>query len=165
MKTKSYFSYFPRVDFNGKSVVDLTRRAAFINDIKEDQRLVGHYKVKSGETPWGLAHDFYGSEEYDWIILSLNDIVNPFFDWCLSQVELERLINLKYGESRYDIHHWLLNDRVYYEDPENPLSVFVTNQEYEEIENEKKRIIKILRPNYLNNVVSAFDSTMRGVKR
>jgi hypothetical protein len=47
----------------------------------------------------------------------------------------------------------------------HPESVFVTNQEHEEIENEKKRIIKVLRPRYLANIVSEFDKTMRGVIR
>jgi hypothetical protein len=248
---KNYFEYFPKVNFLGRQLVDLTRRATFLRDIKDDYRLVGFYKVKGGETPWGLAHDFYGSEEYDWIILGLNDMVNPLFDWCLSQVELDRLIALKYpGETRYDIHHYVFEDRVYYEPvifeqrwkpehgfkgleivvptvvnaqeaaaPENvlnlpatpfrfkvielnngndsisgatepvwpggfgqtvvdgdlvwenigpythPESVFVTNQEHEEIENEKKRIIKVLRPRYLANIVSEFDKTMRGVIR
>lgn len=245
---KNYFQYFPKIDFLGRQIIDLTKRATFLRDIKDDYRLVGMYKVKSGETPWGLAHDFYGSEEYDWIIFGLNDIVNPLFDWCISQVELDKLIELKYpGESRYDIHHYVFEDRIYYEPvifeerwspeteyrigqiviptivnaeeqaaPENtyslpavpfrfkivnivsdpaltgseepvwpsgfgdqisdgdyvwenigpyahPESVFVTNQEHEEIENEKKRIIKILRPRYLTAIVAEFDKTMRGV--
>lgn len=248
---KNYFEYFPKVNFEGKQIVDLTRRASFLKDIKDDYRLVGFYKIKSGETPWGLAHDFYGSEEYDWIIMGLNDIVNPFFDWCLSQVELDKLIALKYpDETQYDIHHYVFEDRIYYEsvifesrwrpdtqfnmfdvviptvvnleeelspantlelsyvaarfkvvarsngndsvsgstEPawpntegatvvdgdltwenigryEHPRSTFVTNREHEEIENEKKRIIKVLRPSYLTGVISEFDKTMRGVIR
>lgn len=113
---KNYFQYFPKVDFLGRQLVDLTKRATFLKDIKDDYRLVGFYKVKGGETPWGLAHDFYGSEEYDWIIFGLNDIVNPLFDWCLSQVELDKLIALKYpDETRWDIHHYVFEDRIYYE--------------------------------------------------
>lgn len=235
---KNYFQYFPKVDFGGRQIVDLTRRAAFLKEIKTDDRLCGFYKIRGGETPWGLAHDFYGSEEYDWIIFGLNDIVNPFFDWCLSQIELEKLISLKYpGETRYDIHHWVLDGRIYFTEPlatrswspntvyqlreecvpissngglskpfrfavkerispytssssepnwpssygstvtdgnlvwENvgsytsPKAIEVTNQEFEELENEKRRIIRLLRPQYLTNIVSEFDKTMRGVKR
>lgn len=238
---KKYFEYFPSINFEGRQIKDLTRRATFLRDIQDDYRLVGFYKIKSGETPWGLTHDFYGSEEYDWILFGLNNIVNPFFDWCLSQVELERLISLKYpGETRYDIHHYVFQDRIYYEPVifedywqaeyaygdldivipsvvdgngvptipfrfkviardgneaisgasppswpgtigstitdgditwenigpyQHPESVFVTNQEFEEIENEKRRIIKVLRPQYLTAIMAEFDKTMRGVLR
>ena len=237
-KVKNYFEWFPRVNFGGRQIVDITRRAAFLKEIAEDDRLCGFYKIRGGETPWGLAHDFYGSEEYDWIIFGINKVVNPFFDWCLSQVELEKLIELKYPNgTRYDVHHWVLEGRIYYDEPlatdtwqpstvyqlreqavpvssdgglskpyrfavkersgsyqsgltepnwpatygstvadgdlvwENigsythPLAIEVTNQEFEELENEKKRIIRVLRPRYLTNVISEFDKVMRGVRR
>lgn len=161
MSEKQYFDYFEKTNFGGLSVVDLSQRSVFVRAIKNDRVIIGDYQIRDGETSWSLAWDFYGDVDYYWIILHLNDTVDPFFSWPLTQNELDRVVTAKYGEARYEPHHWILHDRKYTEDPSHPESFEITNYAHEEIENEKKRRIKILRPEFLGKVVKEFERAMR----
>lgn len=157
-----YFELFPTIDFNGLKVKDLTRRAQFIRSIKDNAVLVGDYRVKDGETPWSLAYDFYGDSSLYWLLLHLNDIVDPFFDWCLTQPELVRYVDNLYGSAKYDTRYWVLDDRIYTQDPANPLAVEVTNADHEDILNENRRAIRILRPEYLSKAIRSHEKAMTG---
>ena len=59
------------------------------------------YIVPEGETPEILADKFYNSSERHWIILMLNNIVNPLMDWPMSYFSLNKYINSKYSANNY----------------------------------------------------------------
>jgi hypothetical protein len=51
--------------------------------------------------------NIYGTPDYEWIILLLNDISNVYKDWPLTQREFEFMIREKYGISgELETHHW-----------------------------------------------------------
>lgn len=54
------------------------------------------YIVQDGEKPEHIAHRVYGKSDYHWIVLHSNQIVDPFFDWPKSSVELENHIKIQY---------------------------------------------------------------------
>lgn len=162
MADKKYFGgYFKKIEHNGLKVVNLSQRSVFIRNIKEDSSVIGEYQVREGETAWSLAWDFYGDVDYYWIILHLNDIVDPFFGWVLSSSELDRLVDIRYGSDRNAIHHWVYQNRIYHTDPGHPLAFPISNYEHEDIENEKKRIVKILRPEFIGQAIKDFERSMR----
>ena len=59
------------------------------------------YLISDGETPDIIAHKIYGSSERHWIILLLNEILNPQFDWPLSDSSLKKYIDVKYQSEQY----------------------------------------------------------------
>lgn len=159
---RQYFDYFEKVTYGSRTLVNLTQRIVFLKYVRENEVFVGEYLIKDGETMWSLAQDFYGSENYYWLIGQLNDIVDPFFDWPLPYYELQRLIDAKYpGSEKEDIHHWLLDGRIFKENPGHPLAQSVSNKDYEEYLNETRRRIKILRPEYLTQAIAEFDKKAR----
>lgn len=54
------------------------------------------YSIKSGDTPTSISYYLYGSERYEWIIYCMNNIVNPYFDWPLSENDFYDMIESKY---------------------------------------------------------------------
>ena len=116
--TPQYFKQFPDVDYAlqvnsaGKSknikIKDYFRLTRVRDDIFAESTLYNEYIVKNGERPDQIAYNTYGSEKYYWIILQVNDIVDYYNEWPLSQMELEKYITEKYGgdEGAGGIHHW-----------------------------------------------------------
>ena len=61
-----------------------------------DENRKMRYTVKTGDTPASLAYYLYGSDKYEWIIYCINSIVNPYYDWPLSEDDFYEMIEEKY---------------------------------------------------------------------
>ena len=99
----SYFKKFPRIEYtfdNGvtsKVAVDILTRVGFKSKVKNTTEMFSDYDVEEGETPEVLADRYYGDPELHWVILIMNEIVNPYYDWPLSNRVLNKSIdNVKY---------------------------------------------------------------------
>jgi len=108
-----YFKPFPILNYtldNGNSyqeVQDILRRVLLEFSVKTNGSVYQLYDVQDGETPEIVAHKFYGNTNAHWIILHANEIIDPRFDWVMSQIDLEEYCKNKYGEDKlYDIHHY-----------------------------------------------------------
>lgn len=134
------------------------------------------HSVQDGQKPEDIAWEFYSDASLHWIIILLNNIVDPYFNWVLSQQELEAYVSSKYANVN-DIHHFIdirtsewVDDydfQRYYADWEaqTPLPHYispVTNMMYESDVNNDKRNIKVLQERYLNDFVNQFDELMSG---
>lgn len=159
----AYFSNFPLVNYNNDLQVNLTRRVDVMGFYKGDVRYYLDYSVRDGETPEMIADRFYDDAELHWLILQMNNIVNPFIDWPMSQNALESYIMEKY-ENPNGIHHYISISSGSIVDPNlNPTydTLPITNYEYETQENDSKRNIKLLLPEYVGLVVSRHKELMR----
>lgn len=99
-----FFNYFPQASYKFDSgdvtntVTNLISRFSFEEAFKENTAAYYKYVVKEGETPESLAHRFYGSSEKHWIILMMNNIIDPFYDWPLDDRYLNEYIMKKYAD-------------------------------------------------------------------
>jgi hypothetical protein len=96
-----YFNYFPKTNYtiNGETadrVLKITSRYAFEQKFKENSAVYYEYSVQDSDTPEIIANKLYGSSERHWIVLMLNDIVDPQFDWPLDASSLGSFIEAKY---------------------------------------------------------------------
>jgi hypothetical protein len=103
-----YFSYFPRTSYkpiDGGSDVDvvtnITTRFKMENSIKENSAAYYKYDVVDGDTPEIVAYKYYGSAEKHWIVLMMNDIIDPQYDWPLEYRTLSRFVDNKYSANNY----------------------------------------------------------------
>jgi len=98
----SYFKVFPktlyRVDDVGtqRVVTDILKRFSFKNNIKNNGDLFAKYRLKDGETLQTIATKLYGSPDTYWILLMMNNIVDPYDDLHKDQQELTNYIAQKY---------------------------------------------------------------------
>lgn len=98
-----YFNFFPKtpyyIDKEKQSIDYLTNimsRFKFENKFKENTVVYYDYTISDGETPEMIADKIYGSPERHWIILNLNDIINPYLDWPMDSLSLTKFIEKKY---------------------------------------------------------------------
>jgi len=166
-----YFKQFPKLFYptgNTKTLVpDIFRRIHMDKFFANRSNLTPYY-VTDGETPELVSQNLYGSTKYHWLILLANDIIDVNKEWPKSQEELVLYVKDKYGANNSsDIHHYVLTaDRTIVVDWDATKAVdgtytALTNLEYEEEVNDKKRQIKVLNPIFLSTIAKQFKKLMK----
>ena len=99
----NFFEYFPKEYYtldNNKNALDIVTNISLrfkINEsIKTNSSAFYEYVVQDNETPEQIAYKVYGNPNKHWIILMMNDIIEPQFDWIMSDNTLNRYIEKKY---------------------------------------------------------------------
>ena len=175
---------------NFTEVKNFFKRGKLREDLFQDLTVFEKYNIKGDDRPDNVAYEIYGDATLDWVVLLSNNIVNITNEWPLTQQAFENYILDKYDTlAKLDeTHHYESNevkDRSgvivfpkgvkvsaaqsvsYYEhlDDEvvtvNPLSKAVTNYQYEEDINNKKRRIFLIKPVYLNIVFDDLEEMMQ----
>ena len=103
-----YFNYFPKTSYylsddttSLDTVTNIMSRFSIDATSKEQLTMYYKYDISDGETPEIIADKLYGSPEKHWIILSVNNIKNPQFDWPLRYNDLTKYIDIKYRGATY----------------------------------------------------------------
>ena len=180
----NYFKNIPKVsyDINGTepnnflSVTNIMKRVKFKPKIIEDIVDYYPYFVKEGERPDIISFNEYGTIAYAYLIMLVNNIYDPLFDWPLSSQQFEKYIESKYGSVssamgttkyffqiiRAEVARTGVSERV----PEvkfivdettyNALDVgdrtTQTEYEYEEELNDNKREIRLINPEFIQDI-------------
>ena len=99
-----YFNFFPQVFYAQDSglksldvLTNLTTRFTFEEEFKNNTSVYYKYDVEDGDTPEILAYKIYGSPEKHWVILLMNNIVDPLYDWPLKQQNVIKFVDNKYS--------------------------------------------------------------------
>ena len=104
-------------------------------DYDNDSEFMIEYTVSNGETPESVSNKYYGTTEYWWIVMMVNNIKDVFYDWPMSMEEIKayatEMQKLFPTDSQYDTSTLIL-------------------------ENDNKRFIKILKEEYLNDLISEY---------
>ena len=101
----NYFSSIPNVDYdiNGtepnqfRSVTNIMQRVRFKPSVLENITDYYPYYVREGERPDIVSFNTYGTVAYSYLILLINNIVDPLFDWPLPSRQFENYIIEQYG--------------------------------------------------------------------
>ena len=138
--------------------------------LKSNTLLYDTYDVKEGETPEMIAHKLYGDPELHWIILLLNDITDRYHQWPMSGMQFLDYLNDKYTNPD-GIHHYESTQTS--GDTKVKIEVFnevdddaytgltpITNREYEEQEQDKRRQIRLVDPSFVEQFVDEFKKLM-----
>ena len=171
-----YFDSFPVIpydskgDLNFKDVTNLLRRVGMRTKLKTNTLLYDTYDVKEGETPEMIAHKLYGDVKLHWIILLVNDITDRYHQWPMTGGQFLDYLNDKYTNPD-GIHHYESTQTS--GDTKVKIEVFnevdddaytgltpITNREYEESEQDKRRQIRLVDPSFIEQFVDEFKSLM-----
>lgn len=204
----NFFNYFPKTPYLIEDGVELSlvtniiTRIKFIDKVKEIISSYFTYDIAEGETPESLAHKFYGTAQRHWIILLLNDVIDPqhMYGWYLSSLMLNKFVDAKYAAfggyayAKSNVKKYLVKQEKTVNFTRNPITTTEimetdyttwsslptstsqtltisatispltatikktkytqTHYEFEFEENEKRRSIKILKKEYVNQVES-----------
>ena len=101
-----YFNSFPKIDYDLnltelQFVTNIVSRFGIDDKLKENSAVYYTYEIADGDTPEILAAKIYDSSEKHWIILAMNNIVDPQFDWPLTYQQFNQYIEEKYSQKEY----------------------------------------------------------------
>ena len=166
-----YFANFPLIPYdsvgngNFKVVTNLLKRVAIRAKVRTNTALYDTYDVKDGETPEILADKLYKDAELHWVILLVNDITDRYHQWPKNTNQFLAYVNDKY--SNVDAtHHYEISQvsgdttikiDIGTDNTEHSGASVVTNYEYEEDLQDKKRKIRLLDPSYLGVFVAEYE--------
>jgi hypothetical protein len=99
-----YLDSFPKIDYSigedrniTESVTNIFKRYAILRNILSNATSYILYEVEDSDTPEILAEKFYNDAGAGWIILYANQIIDPQFDWPLTDTNFKKYIIEKYG--------------------------------------------------------------------
>ena len=163
-----------------KLVKNIFRRVKTRADLSKYVTLTEAYSIPENTSISQLAMTLFNNPYYDWIICLINNITDVYEEWPKDNYYLQEYVQNKYAEPD-GVHHYetqevLYNDQVYIEKgnevnasfraelPDGTIesevnSIYpVSNFEYEDYENEKKRLIQVPTPGIVEIIVSEFIS-------
>lgn len=174
-RTKFFFNGFPYVNYdilgNGEKtrIRNFFKRFDFRNKVRQYGSIYTKWVVRDEDTPQIIAHKLYNSTHYYWIVLMINQMRDPTFDFPMTDLELSDYVDKKYGvENRRALHHYEsrstgevihLPDGVIV-DETYPYKVEVDNYEHELAQNDAKRHILMLKPEYLEQVLDELSTIL-----
>ena len=171
-----YFNQFPLTQYNlgGQNgnttlVTDIFRRVKARSKIADNVTLFDKYDVAEGEKPEDIAYKIYGDSEYFWVVTLVNNVVNRYYDWPLDEHSFQQFLKDKY-DNPAGIHHYEAVQSSGKQEGNGPADFShlievnsdypgaqsVSNAQFERRLQDKKRQIKLLQPNYLNNFIDEF---------
>lgn len=112
-------------------------------NFKSNVSFFTQYEIQENDTPESVALKTYGTMDYWWVIALFNNMKNMINDWLMSEAQLQLLTDklfTKHGTYRRAVYYNLLAER-----------------------NESQRNILLLKPVYVNEVVSAFRSAVENL--
>jgi len=172
-----FFNYFPTRlynEFNNSdfSISDISD--GVITTIQKEVRnpITFIYEMQQGERPNVMSSRLYGTDDHEWVIYAINGIIDPYNDWYKTDRELRQYTEKKYP--REDVYV----DIMYYINSSDKKQVSIkamidaygaytddvalaagltpiTFYEHEQLENEKKRNIYMVKKEYIDLVVNA----------
>jgi len=156
-----YFEKFPKIEYNGVVIPDISIRYKINTMVRDSVNTYELYRLSEGEKPEDVAFRMYGEVTYHWVVLLMNDISDPLGEWFRNDVEMDLYIADKYVDPSA-VHHYEDSDGYVIAAYVDQSTVTITNREYEEEINNDKREIKVLRPEYLYQLINEFETTING---
>ena len=169
-----YFEKFPVIPYdsegtyNFKDVTNLLRRVALRANVRTNTLLYDTYDVREGETPESIADKLYDDSELHWVIMIVNNITDRYHGWPMNGAQFLQYLNDKY--SNVDgVHHYEIAQtsgdttqiiNIGTDNTNYPSATLITNREYEQAEQDRKRKIRLLDPQYIQQFVDEFKSIM-----
>ena len=116
-----------------------------------------------------VAHKQYGDPELHWVVLLVNNVTERYHQWPKNTNQFLAYINDKY--SNVDAtHHYEISQvsgdttikiDIGTDNTGHSGATAITNFEYEEALEDKKRSIRLLDPSYIGPFVAEFNSLMK----
>lgn len=159
-----YFENFPKFvydfDIGGerKAIIisDITRNVRFRKEVLSNIELYDEYDVVDGETPEIISEKVYGTSQYHWIIMLVNERYDYINDFPMTYTALLKHVEDKYGVGNENEPHHYVNERGFIVNSDVEGATPVSNLQYEERLNESKRRIRVVSPRIIQKVIKQF---------
>lgn len=101
----SYFTNFNYIEYQFpdnkiRLFKNLSTRLTLLDKVIEDQTNFQPYYIKENETPEHISFNLFGTVNYHWCILLVNNIVNVYKEWPKTNQQLEDYLVEKYKKQK-----------------------------------------------------------------
>jgi hypothetical protein len=146
MAKNQLYGTLPKMSYNGVLIADITHKFNTTKIVNTYSNSYFQLDIREGDSPEAVSLSAYGTIDYWWLVLISNNVIDPFYDWLMSEREV-----YAYSEKVYDnindIHHWEDTEYNIYEyDNAEATRVPITNIEWEIYKNDTKRRVSLVRP-------------------
>lgn len=104
-----YFEKFPLTEYNGKPALNILKRVAFNERVRNFITAFYTHTIPADEKIENIAYNYYDDVDYDWLIYHANDIIDPYYQTALTYEDFDNFIISKYGSlqraKRKTIHY------------------------------------------------------------
>ena len=181
------FKEFPKVNYdikkNGKleNVTNIMLRFKIVEAIKSRKVIYYDYNVQDGERPDVVAYKYYGDSTLDWLILMVNNAIDPFYDWPMRTHVFEEYLKEKYESlalANSTVHEYrkilnqqstlfdgtivpkrtLVVDETTYTSLSTSTRESISKYDYEFELNENRRRIKLIDSDFVSNIIDQYES-------
>ena len=162
-------------------LTNVTARYKIRDALKNKVAIYYDYIVKDSDRPDLIAFKYYDDETLDWLIYLVNDIIDPYYDWPLSQDAFNKYMKTLYGSvdaakaTVFEYRKILNKQSVLFDGTIIPERFVVVDQnvynglatdlrrevdayEYYEEENNEKRKIRLLDKRFVGLVVAEVET-------
>ena len=159
-----YFKDFPVILYDSKEVTNLLRRVAIRSKVKTNVMFFDTYDVKEGETPEMIADKLYDDPQLHWVVMIVNNITDRYHEWPMSGNQFLDYVNEKYSNPE-GTHHYEIEQssgdttvkiNIGTDNTDHPTATLITNYEYEEEEQNRRRKIRLLDPKFIQDFTAEF---------
>ncbi len=188
---KNFAAIYYTLNDETRLLVDITKRVVINNSVINNTDAYVEYQVKDTDTLQSISYTIYDQTYPFWVIMLVNKMINPYIALPFIEDDLIKFIKNKYGEEHiYDTHHYeddsgniidypliiengqyfrlingskvAINQKLIFNNQIDQVCIPITNYDYEHRINESKRNIKLLKPEFLDTIVSQFNSAVEG---
>tara|TARA_B100000941_G_scaffold103097_1_gene72179 strand:- start:511 stop:1167 length:657 start_codon:yes stop_codon:yes gene_type:complete len=167
-------------------VKNLFKRGKIREDFFQNVTAFNKFMVEGDDRPDNVAYQLYEDDQLDWVVLLSNNIINVRDEWPMSQYDFQRYIDNKYDPVQLgQIHHYETKEirlpngvlalqaglevdanftfSYSYESTDYNINdvISISNLEYEIKKNDDKRSIYVIRPEYVNIIISDMREIMK----
>lgn len=159
-----FFDKFPIIEYDGYTTRNIMLRIAIARSIVNRVDAFYPFVIKEDMRPDQVADMYYGSPNYAPLVWLSNDIIDPFFQWPLTDAQLNRVIIKRYGDlqtARGTIAYYKHPTKMYHMTPttyDNTDPDLLTDWtavyafDHEVAVNEARRSIKLVSVEYLPQI-------------
>jgi hypothetical protein len=145
-----YFDNFPKLlyDFDvgvGKKFIlvkDITQNVRFQKEFLDKMNLYESYRITDGESIEVVSEKIYGTPDYHWMLMLLNQRYDYIEDFPMSSANLDAHITRKYGDRRNDVAYYV-NKTGVVENTHVIYAIVDTKDQYQEGRTLLKDLIRV----------------------
>ena len=106
---KGFFENYPTMVYDNdgkgqyKEVVDIFRRVSLRNNLKNYIQLPLLQNIDGTQKPERLANLVHGDPKRNWLVMMMNDVVNPYTDWFMGEEEFYKYMLEKYPNKAFKL--------------------------------------------------------------
>lgn len=98
-----FFLNFPKItykpkDGEPKEVVNILTSFFYRKMTFQRSMFFQYYTIKDEDTPESLSEEIYKNPLYYWSLLTINNIVDPYYEWVISDDVIDEFVEKKYRD-------------------------------------------------------------------